>query len=169
VRYLQRVQSFRPVDVADEDPHVRPDCPSLIPGEVQCGSLTDAHGLHFRRASTLGAFLLIGFQRAGISRLRDEEERDDEHSSGQSSTQDVPVARSDSTCDWRSEQPKESAHDGLTCDLPHEESASLVDEVNFLDPAKIVSTWVLIPSGPAYQKPMLASERARNRCRSLVG
>jgi len=158
--YLQRVQSFRPVEVADEDPHVRPDCPGFILVKVQCGSLTDTHGLHFRGATALSAFLLVCLQRASVSRLWDEEERDNEDSGGQSSAQDVPVARSDSTCDRRGEQSEESAHNGLTCDLPHEESASFVDEMDFLDPAEIVSTLVLIPSGSACPKSSLASEIA---------
>jgi hypothetical protein len=81
--YLERIEAFRPVELADEKSHVRPDCPVWIPLKVQSRSLTKAYG-HLRYIFTIGILLLlICFKWPSISCLGNEEECDDEDSCGQ--------------------------------------------------------------------------------------
>jgi hypothetical protein len=124
--YLERIEAFRPVELADEKSHVRPDCPVWIPLKVQSRSLTKAYG-HLRYIFTIGILLLlICFKWPSISCLGNEEECDDEDCCGQASSQKIPVSRANGSSDGRCEQTQEGAHDGLHGYLPHEECAALV-------------------------------------------
>jgi hypothetical protein len=73
--YLERIDTLRPVELADEDSHVRPDCPILVSLEVQSRALADSDGHLGHLLAICICLLLVCLQRALISCLWYEDER----------------------------------------------------------------------------------------------